>query len=35
MNLAKEMQTLKGHTKWIKGIAISPDDKLLASGGED
>lgn len=30
--VSKPWKTLKGHTKWIKTIAFSPDGKMLASG---
>lgn len=29
------IRTLRGHTDWVRGLAYSPDDRLLASGGDD
>ena len=30
-----EEKTFTGHTGWVRAVAISPDDKIIASGGED
>ena len=27
--------TLKGHTKWVSSVAISPDGKTIVSGSGD
>ena len=27
--------TLKGHTDWVKSVAISPDGKSIVSGSDD
>ncbi|MBD1925639.1 serine/threonine protein kinase [Trichocoleus sp. FACHB-90] len=29
------VQTLKGHSKWVRSVAFSPDGQLLASGSQD
>ena len=31
----QEQATLTGHTGSVRGVAFAPDDRLLASGGED
>jgi WD40 repeat protein/serine/threonine protein kinase len=31
----KHIKMLKGHSGWVRGVAYSPDDKQLASGGGD
>lgn len=31
----KCVHTLTGHQKWVRSVAFSPDDKILASGSED
>src|SRR5262249_39792906 len=31
----KDVRSLVGHTEYLRGIAFSPDGKLLASGGGD
>ena len=35
MENKKEEKVFKGHTGWIKAVAISPDDRIIASGSED
>src|SRR5262249_41026505 len=32
---AKDLFTVKAYGNWDKGVAFSPDGKLLATGGED
>lgn len=32
LSTGKVINTLKGHSSWIKSVAISPDGKILASG---
>lgn len=31
----KEEKVFKGHTGWIRAVAISPDERTIASGSED
>jgi WD40 repeat protein len=30
-----ELQTLEGHSDWVRSVAFSPDGQLLASGSDD
>jgi WD40 repeat protein len=30
-----EVRTLKGHGKWIRALAVSPDGKVLVSASDD
>ena len=35
LDTATKVRDLKGHTKWVYGVAFSPDGKTLATGGWD
>ena len=32
---SKALHLLTGHTSWVRSVAFSPDDSLLASGGDN
>jgi WD40 repeat protein len=34
-NWSPELQTLEGHSDWVRSVAFSPDGRLLASGSDD
>ncbi|ODM21879.1 hypothetical protein SI65_02723 [Aspergillus cristatus] len=34
-NWSMELQTLEGHSDWVRSVAFSPDGQLLASGSSD
>jgi len=31
----QELRTLTGHTDWVRSVAFSPAENLLASAGDD